>query len=126
MTNTDNNRKKSITSAIGAVAAAVAVPAALLASAGTAHAATTLNTASDPAGVTVAIQSTGSEGLCFYSAEPWFGWQIVKPLPVYKVPFYLQANQTHNLWFPGIQTGTTWKAKVECPVGGVDYFNPVY
>jgi hypothetical protein len=50
----------------------------------------------------------------------------VKPLPVYDVPFYLQANQTTKLWFPGIQTGTTWKAKVECPVGGVDYFNPTY
>ena len=44
-----------------------------------------------------------------------FGWTTVKPLPVYKVPFLLQANQSHNLWFPGIQTGTTWKAKVECP-----------
>lgn len=77
-------------------------------------------------GVTVEIHSTGSQGLCFYTAEPWFGWTTVKPLPVYKVPFLLQANQSHNLWFPGIQTGTTWKAKVECPVGGVDYFNPVY
>ncbi len=47
------------------------------------------------------ITSTGSEGVCLYSAEPWFGWQTVKPLPVYKVPFYLQANQSHNLWFPG-------------------------
>jgi hypothetical protein len=92
------NRKKSITAVLGAVAATVAVE----------------------------IHSTGSEGLCFYSAEPWFGWQAVKPLPVYKVPFYLQANQTHNLWFPGIQTGTTWKAKVECPVGGADFFNPTY
>ena len=93
---------------------------------GNAQAATTLNTASDAVGVTVEIHSTGSQGLCFYSAEPWFGWATVKPLPVYKVPFLLQANQSHNLWFPGIQTGTTWKAKVECPVGGVDYFNPVY
>jgi hypothetical protein len=59
-------------------------------------------------------------------AEPWFGWNVVKPLPVYKVPFHLQANQKHNLWFPGIQTGTTWKAKVESPVGGTDFFNPTY
>lgn len=125
MTNT-TNRKKSITAAIGAAAAAIVAPAMLFAGTGTASAATTLNTASDAAGVTVKIQSTGSEGLCFYSAEPWFGWTTVKPLPVYKVPFYLQANQTHNLWFPGIQTGTTWKAKVECPVGGTDFFNPTY
>src|SRR5689334_11074926 len=124
--NTKHNRKKSVIAAIGAAAAAVAAPAALFLGTGTAAAATTLNTASDAAGVTVKIQSTGSEGLCFYSAEPWFGWNTVKPLPVYKVPFYLQANQAYNMWFPGIQTGTTWKAKVECPVGGVDYFNPVY
>lgn len=93
---------------------------------GTAQAASSIDTTSDAAGVTVHINSTGSEGLCFYSAEPWFGWKAVKPLPVYKVPFQLQAGQSHNLWFPGIQTGTTWKAKVECPVGGTDYFNPVY
>lgn len=124
--NTKHNRKKSAVVAIGAAIAAAAVPAALITGAGTAQAASTLNTTSDAAGVTVQIQSTGSEGLCFYSAEPWFGWSVVKPLPVYKVPFYLQANQSHNLWFPGIQTGTTWKAKVECPVGGVDFFNPVY
>ena len=114
------------TSTIAGVGAALAATALLTASAGTAQAASTLNTTSDALGVTVEIHSTGSQGLCFYSAEPWFGWQTVKPLPVYKVPFYLQANQSHNLWFPGIQTGTTWKAKVECPVGGVDYFNPVY
>jgi hypothetical protein len=124
--NTKPNRKRSAIAAIGAAIAAAAVPAALITGAGTSQAASTLNTTSDAAGVTVQIQSTGSEGLCFYSAEPWFGWQVVKPLPVYKVPFYLQANQSHNLWFPGIQTGTTWKAKVECPVGGVDFFNPVY
>jgi hypothetical protein len=123
--NTKHNHKKSAFAAIGAAIAAAAVPA-LFTGAGTAQAATTLNTASDALGVTVEITSTGSEGLCFYSAEPWFGWSTVKPLPVYKVPFYLQANQSHNLWFPGIQTGTTWKAKVECPVGGVDFFNPVY
>ena len=119
-------RKKSAIAAVGAAVAAAALPAFLFTGAGTAQAATTLNTTSDAVGVTVEIHSTGSEGLCLYSAEPWFGWTTVKPLPVYKVPFYLQANQGHNLWFPGIQTGTTWKAKVECPVGGVDYFNPVY
>ncbi len=123
---TKQNRTKSVMSAIGAAAVAAVAPAMLFFGAGSAQAASTINTASDAAGVTVTINSTGSEGLCFYSAEPWFGWQTVKPLPVYKVPFYLQANQSHNLWFPGIQTGTTWKAKVECPIGGTDYFNPVY
>lgn len=124
MSTSKTNRRTSITGAVAAVAAAVAAPAVLFA--GTAQAASTLDTTSDAAGVTVHIQSTGSEGLCFYSAEPWFGWQVVKPLPVYKVPFVLQANQGHDLWFPGIQTGTTWKAKVECPIGGTDYFNPTY
>jgi len=124
--NTKPNPKKSAFAAIGAAVAAAAVPAVLFTGAGTAQAASTINTASDALGVTVNVHSTGSEGLCFYSAEPWFGWTTVKPLPVYKVPFILQANQDYNLWFPGIQTGTTWKAKVECPVGGVDYFNPVY
>lgn len=124
--NTKHNRKKSVISALGAAAAAVAAPAMLFLGTGTAQAASTLNTNSDAMGVTVQIHSTGSEGLCFYSAEPWFGWQTVKPLPVYKVPFLLQSGQSHNLWFPGIQTGATWKAKVECPVGGTDYFNPVY
>ena len=124
--NSKRNRKMSVIAAIGAAAATLAAPVTMFLGAGTAHAASTLNTTSDALGVTVEIQSTGSEGLCFYSAEPWFGWQTVKPLPVYKVPFYLQANETHKLWFPGIQTGTTWKAKVECPIGGVDYFNPTY
>jgi hypothetical protein len=120
------NLKKSTIARVGAAVAAAALPAILFAGAGTAQAASTLDTTSDALGVTVQIHSTGSEGLCFYSAEPWFGWQTVKPLPVYNVPFQLQANQSHNLWFPGIQTGTTWKAKVACTVGGVDFFNPTY
>jgi hypothetical protein len=107
-------------------AAAIAAPAILFSGMGAAQAASTVDATSDALGVTVTITSTGSEGLCFYSAEPWFGWQTVKPWPVYNVPFYLQPNQSHNLWFPGVQTGATWKAKVECPVGGTDYFNPVY
>jgi hypothetical protein len=57
------------------------------------------NGGGDAIGVTVEIHSTGSGRLCHYSGEPWF---------------------------PGIQTGTTWKAKVDCPVGGLDYFNPTY
>jgi len=124
--NTTTNKRNKIIASLGAAAAAVAAPAMLFLGAGTAQAASTLNTSSDALGVTVEITSNGSEGLCFYTAEPWFGWTGVKPLPVYRVPFYLQANQTHKLWFPGIQTGTTWKAKVECPVGGTDYFAPVY
>ena len=51
----------------------------------------------DAAGVTVHIESQGSEGLCFYSAQPWFGWQTpLPPLPVYRVPFVLQSGQSHD------------------------------
>lgn len=124
--NTTTNRKKSITAALGAAAATLAAPAMLFLGTGSAQAASTISTTSDLAGVTVQINSTGSEGLCFYTAVPAFGWTTIKPLPVYKVPFYLQKFQSHKLWFPGIQTGTTWSAKVECPIGGVDFFAPVY
>ena len=118
--------RKSVRTVVSTAIAAVAAPAMLMVGADSAQAATTLNTASDALGITVEVNSTGSHGLCRYTAEPWFGWQTVKPLPVYGVPFYLQANQTHKLRFPGVQTGTTWKAKVECEVGGVDYFTPIY
>ena len=64
------NKTKSITAALGAAVAALAAPAMLVLGSGSAQAATTLNTASDAVGVTVEIHSTGSEGLCFYSAEP--------------------------------------------------------
>jgi hypothetical protein len=29
----------------------------------------------------------------------------------------LQANGTHDIWFPGIQTGTTWDVTVHCANG---------
>lgn len=121
MSNATTIIAKLFTVVFGAAAAAT-----LFGGAGAAQAASTINTTSDALGVTVKVQSFGSEGLCLYSAEPWFGWTGIKPLPVYNVPFQLQANQSYNLWFPGIQTGTTWKAKVVCPIGGTDYFNPTY
>ena len=120
---TTTNRRKSV---IATIAAALVAPAMLFLGTGTAQAASNLETTSDALGVTVKITSTGSAGLCHYTAEPWFGWAVVKPLPVYNVPFLLQGGESYNLWFPGIQTGATWKAKVECPIGGTDYFNPVY
>jgi hypothetical protein len=55
--NTKRNRKKSAVAAIGAAIAAAAVPAALITGAGTAQAATNLDTTSDALGVTVQIQS---------------------------------------------------------------------
>ncbi|WP_158240392.1 hypothetical protein [Mycobacterium hubeiense] len=37
-------------------------------------------------------------------------------VPVH-VSFYLQPYQQHKLWFPGIQTGTTWSVDVRCEKG---------
>jgi hypothetical protein len=59
---TKHNRNKSAFAAIGAAIAAAAVPAVLFTGAGTAQAASTLDTASDALGVTVKVHSTGSEG----------------------------------------------------------------
>jgi hypothetical protein len=126
---TTHNRKKSVIAALGAAVAAAAAPAILFAGAGTAQAATTVNTASDALGVSVTVHSTGSHGWCLYSAWPIFTpVGKPKPLPVYGVPFHLQ--QDHNLWFPGIQTGSLWQIKVQCDNGGapdtVDFHNAWY
>lgn len=125
------NRKKTITAALGAAAAAVAAPALLFVGAATAQAATTVGTTSDAFGVTVNVQSTGSHGTCTYTAEPTFTpVDKLKPLPVYGVPFHLQPGASHNLWFPGIQTGSLWKIEVKCDNGPwldtVDFHNAWY
>lgn len=39
-------------------------------------------------------------------------------IPVYGMPFYMQENGVHDLWFAGIQTGTTWDVDVSCSQGG--------
>ncbi|WP_102146088.1 hypothetical protein [Mycobacterium hubeiense] len=127
----NNKLKKSITAALGATAAAVAAPALLFLGAGTAQAATTVGTTSDALGVTVHVQSTGSHGLCTYTATPTFTpVGKLKPLPVYGVPFHLQAGQNHNLWFPGIQTGSLWSIEVKCDNGpapdSFDFHNAWY
>jgi hypothetical protein len=46
-------------------------------------------------------------------------------LPVYKVPFYLQANETHNLWFPGIQTGPHGKRMSSAPSAALTFSTPL-
>ncbi|MEO3758497.1 hypothetical protein ABGB19_09470 [Mycobacterium sp. B14F4] len=103
--------KKSVVAGLGTTAAA----AALFAGAGSAHAFTWVNTNTDALGVTVHVMSFGgpaSSGWCTYTAIP-----NGPGVPVYGVPFYLQENGTHNLWFPGIQTGTTWDVDVSCQNG---------
>lgn len=118
-----NNRKKSVTAAVGAALAAAAVPAALLAGAESAQAQTHVVPHTDALGVSVHVVSVGpspSSGWCSYTATPAIVPPgVLPPLPVYDVPFYLQENAVHKLWFPGIQTGTTWDVDVDCP-GGVD------
>ena len=112
--NTTQPRKKSVIAAVGAALAA-ALPAFLFAGAGTAQADTWVNTSTDALGVTVHVYSFGgpaSGGWCSYTAVP-----NGPGVPVYGVPFYLQENGTHYLWFPGVQTGTTWNVDVSCANG---------
>jgi hypothetical protein len=106
--------------------AAAAIPALLFVGTGPAQAETHVNTTSDALGVTVHIQSysrylglsTASRGWCTYTAVPVkVPVGVLPPLPVYNVPFFLQERGTHDLWFPGIQTGTTWDVTVRCPEG---------
>lgn len=107
--------KKSIVAAAGAAIAAAAAPALLVAGAAPAQAQTGIWAVTDAFGVSVHIQSTGpqaSSGWCTYTAVP-----NGPGVPVYGLPFYLQANQNHKLWFPGVQTGTTWDVAVDCPNG---------
>lgn len=107
--------KRSIVAAAGAAIAAAAAPALLVAGAAPAQAQTGIWTVTDAFGVTVNIQSTGpqaSSGWCNYTAMP-----KGPGVPVHGLPFYLQANQTHKLWFPGVQSGTTWDVAVTCPNG---------
>ncbi len=109
-------RKKSVIAGVAAAVAATAAPAFLFAGAGTAQAGTWVNTNTDALGVTVHVHSFGgSSGWCTYSASP-----IGPGIPVYGVPFYLQPNGIHDLWFPGIQSGTTWNVDIHCPAAGTD------
>lgn len=118
---TTTNRKKSVIAALGAAVAAVAAPAALFLGAGTAQAETSVVPFTDALGVTVHVVSGGaspSSGLCTYTATPAIVPNgVLPPLPVHNVPFILQENGIHKLWFPGIQTGTTWDVTVRCPDG---------
>jgi hypothetical protein len=99
------------------VIAVAALPAILFAGSGSAEASTWVNTSTDALGVTVHVHSTGipaSAGWCTYTAVPTNGPGI----PVYGVPFYMQENGIHDLWFAGLQTGTTWDVDISCTQGG--------
>ncbi len=80
---TTTNRRKSVTAALGAAAAALVAPAMLFLGTGTAQAATLVTPESNALGVTVSILSDTQWGWCSYSAEPNGGWNPGEPLPVY-------------------------------------------
>jgi hypothetical protein len=120
-----NIHGKAFTAALGIAATTVGAPAILLAGAGTAQAQSVVSTTTDALGVTVHIKSVGlplnkSGGACTYTAipdpsttDPGF----LPPLPVYALPFQLTPGGTHDIWFPGIQTGTDWTVTVNCTEG---------
>jgi hypothetical protein len=120
-----NNRKKVTTATLGVAATAVAAPAILFAGAGSAQAQSQVSTSTDALGVTVHIKSWGaaankSGGACTYTAipdpsttDPGF----LPPLPVYALPFHMTPGGAHDIWFPGIQTGTDWTVTVNCTEG---------
>ncbi|GFG53988.1 hypothetical protein CQY20_11065 [Mycolicibacterium agri] len=121
------SRTKSVVAGVGFAAATL--PAILFSGTGTANAEAAVVPFSDALGVSVHVVSVGpspSSGWCQYTAEPAFVPPgVLPPLPVYDVPFYLQANAVHKLWFPGIQTGTIWNVDVECEHGGDSFNIPV-
>ncbi len=121
---TIHNHRKLIATTLGAAAVGAVAPALLALGAGTAQAQTRLGTITDALGVTVTVTSDGpnpSHGTCYYTAIPVATPPgQLPPLPIYSVPFTLQENRKHNLWFPGIQTGSTWEATVDCPENGIN------
>jgi hypothetical protein len=120
-----HNHKKAITTALGVAAAAVGAPAILFAGAGSAQAQSTVSTSTNAFGVTVHIKSWGaaankSGGACTYTAIPDPSTTdpgYLPPLPVYAVPFHMTPGGAHDMWFPGIQTGTDWTVTVNCTEG---------
>jgi hypothetical protein len=125
---------KLVASALGAAAAAVAVPAALFFGAGTAQA---LNPASnghlfvtystDPLGLVANIRDTwnkvGETETCSYQSV---GTGLTPPIPFYGET---QVNGPANggpVVIPGIPTGATWNVTVNCAHGGNFSFSEVY
>src|SRR5262249_8568009 len=119
--------KKSLIAGIGAAITTAAVPIFLIAGTATAQASTLVTPESNALSVTVSILSDTKWGWCSYSAEPNGGWNPGEPLPVYGIPFHMEKNVNHQLWFPGIQTGTKWHATVKCDHGNpTEHEYPVY
>jgi hypothetical protein len=123
------NRKKSVIAAVGTAVAAAAVPAFLFAGAGTAQATTEVTVTPDAMGVTVHVKSTGIRMIAPLEAggpgelneatlsSGWCTYRAVAGLIEEKESFYLEPGGTANLWFAGIQTGTTWNVTIDCGKG---------
>ncbi|MDT5013795.1 MAG: hypothetical protein QOH57_5412 [Mycobacterium sp.] len=99
---------------LSTAAAAVAVPAVILASAGTAHATVRgLNVNFDPVlgGIGVQVQDTVGAGKqnCSYDSKPESGLGF----PFHK-DFVLGLNGTTSWQIPGIATGTLWRVHIGC------------
>jgi hypothetical protein len=120
----NKNHNKSITVALGAVTAAVAVPAMLFVGAGTAHAGGTVWNNADYLGTTVFIKSDGKTyGACTYNALPVAGVGI----PPGPRPFILtKKGPPAQLWFPGVKLNTTWSVTVTCEIGDPIITTTVY
>jgi hypothetical protein len=126
--NTKHNRKRLVTSALGAAAAAVAVPAVLFAGAGTAQADTQVTILP---GVSVGIPTTttmnvavtdktgynGEYGNCLYHAVPVAGTGKRLNFPPADHQFNLPKFGTATFSFDVLPTGTIWEVKVNCAPG---------
>lgn len=105
---------------LSVIMAAVAAPAALFLSAGTAQANIGARAVPAPGGVDVFVWSWGNpnvSGWCTYTSTVR-GNPIGKPLPAINVPFYMPEVGEARLWFPSYPTNSTWDISVACPGPG--------
>jgi hypothetical protein len=107
-------RARKLRTALSTAATAVAVPAVILATAGTAHATVRgLNVNFDPVlgGIRVEVQDTVGAGKqnCSYDSKPESGLGF----PFHK-DFVLGLNGSTSWQIPGIATGTLWRVHIEC------------
>ncbi len=119
---------------LGAMAAAFAAPVTLILGAGTAQAGVSANANSAPGGVDVFIHPQfnlndpdrlAPSGWCTYTSTVQ-GNAWGKPLPAFKVPFYLPEAAPARLWFPSFPTGSTWDITVDCPNTGPQFTTVVW
>ena len=105
---------RKLITALSTAATAVAVPAVILATAGTAHATVRgLNVNFEPVlgGISVQVEDTVGAGKqnCSYDSKPESGLGI----PFHK-DFVLGLDGTTSWQIPGIATGTLWRVHIGC------------